>query len=110
MVLLNKLVKQISLFLLLWSEHLGLYTLQLWWITGIIQWTIIQVSPSFLRSRWYSIKIIADYVDYLELHTNTSAQTESLLHCLKQAARGISLYMNSDNTAFNQDGAIFSLN
>ena len=48
---------------------------------------------------------------HLALLADSSAQVESLLHCLKQSARGIGLYVNSDKTAFkcfNQDGAISS--
>ena len=36
----------------------------------------------------------ADYADDLVLLTNTPAQSESLLHSLKQAAEGIDLYAN----------------
>ena len=43
-------------------------------------------------------KTNADYIDDLTLLANTSAQVESLLHSLEQAAKGISLYVNSDTT------------
>ena len=55
---------------------------------------------------WY-----ADYVDDLALLADTSAQAESLLHGLKQAAGGISVYVNAnktDNMCFKQKGAILT--
>ena len=51
-----------------------------------------------------------NYFKYLHLAllANTPVQAKPLLHNLKQAARGIRLYLNSDKTefiCFNQDGA-----
>ena len=49
----------------------------------------------------------AYYVDDLTLLTNAPAQAEYLLHSLKQAARGIILYVNADKTGsmcFKQNG------
>ena len=40
----------------------------------------------------------ADYADYLKLHENISAQTESLLNGLEQAAKGIGLYMKTEQS------------
>ena len=37
-----------------------------------------------------------DYADALALLSNTPAQIESLLHCQEQAAKGTSLYVNSN--------------
>ena len=67
------------------------------------------------KSRQYPMEIITDTnsSDDLELLGNTPAYFESLLHRLEQAARSISLYLNSEKTdfmCFNQDGAISSLN
>ena len=39
-----------------------------------------------------------DYTDGLPLFINTSAQANSLLHSLEQAAGGIGLYMNANKT------------
>ena len=52
----------------------------------------------------------ADYTNDLVLLANTPVQTDSLLHNLKQAARGIGLYMNSEFMHFNQDDTLSSLN
>ena len=67
------------------------------------------------RSRQYPTETITDpdYTDDLALFANTSAQAELLLHCLKQASRGIGLNMNSEKTkfkCFKQEGAISTLN
>ena len=40
------------------------------------------------------------YADDIKLLANTSAQAESLLHSLEQAAGGIDLHMNADKTKF----------
>ena len=40
----------------------------------------------------------ADYDNYLELLTNTPAQTESLLQSLEQTAGGIGLSMKANKT------------
>ena len=67
------------------------------------------------KSKWYPTETITD-VDYagdLALLVNASAQAESLLHKLEQAARGIGLYINSDKAefiSFNKDSDISSLN
>ena len=52
------------------------------------------------RSRQYLGERILDanYKDDLVLLTNTPAQAKFLLYSLKQAARGIGLYVNSDGT------------
>ena len=52
------------------------------------------------RSRQYPAETIMDanYADDLALLTNTSAQAKTLLYSLKQDARGISLYKNTDKT------------
>ena len=39
-----------------------------------------------------------NYTDDLELHANTSAQAESLLHILGQAAEGIGFCVNANKT------------
>ena len=67
------------------------------------------------RSRRYLIEFISDvdYADDLPLITNGPSHAKSLLHSLGQAARGISLYVNSDKTelmCFNHYDAISSLN
>ena len=67
------------------------------------------------RRRQYLAETIsdADYLDDLVLPANTLPQTDSQLHNLEQAAKGISLYMNSDKIefmCFNQDGVISSIN
>ena len=52
-------------------------------------------------------------MDDLVLLGNTTAQKDSLLHGLEQAARRIGLYVNSDEkefTHFKQDGIISALN
>ena len=51
----------------------------------------------------------ADYVNDLALLTNTPAQAKWLLHSLEQAASGIDLYVNVNETNyrfFRQKGAI----
>ena len=67
-----------------------------------------------IRSRRYPAEVItgAYYADNLTLHKNTYALAKGLLHSLEQAARGISLYVNSDKTefiCFVQDRAISTL-
>ena len=67
------------------------------------------------RNRRYPAEIISDddYSDDQVFLANTPAQVECLLHSLKQAARGIGLYVKSDKTdfmCFKQDGAIATLN
>ena len=54
------------------------------------------------RNRQYPTETImdADYADDIALLANTSTQTESLLHCLKQAASGIGLHVNADKTGY----------
>ena len=55
----------------------------------------------------------ADYADDHVLLANTPAQTDSLLHRLKQEARHIDISVNSDKeefTCFKQDEAISTLN
>ena len=49
------------------------------------------------------------YADDLALLANTPAQTESLLRCLEQAARGIDLHVNANKTeymCFKREGTI----
>ena len=51
----------------------------------------------------------ADYAEDLALLANSPTQGESRLHRMKQAARGISLYVNADKTefmCFTQEGSI----
>ena len=67
------------------------------------------------QSRWYLTETImtADYIDDLALLANILGETKSLLHSLEQAARCISLYMNSDElefTCLKQDSAISTFN
>ena len=52
-----------------------------------------------ISNRRYPTETIsgADHADYLALQENTSAQAESLLHCL---IKGIDMYSNSDKTEF----------
>ena len=52
------------------------------------------------RNSGYSAEKDADFEDDLVLFANVSIQAESLLHNLKQAARGIVFYMNPDKTEF----------
>ena len=66
------------------------------------------------RRRRYSAQTItdADYADDITLLANSSAQAESLLHCLDRVAGGISFYVNVDKTeymCFNQRGDISTL-
>ena len=52
----------------------------------------------------------ADYIDDQALLTNTSAQAESLLHRLEQAARSIRFYTNkTEFMCFKQDEDISTL-
>ena len=51
----------------------------------------------------------ADHADDRGLLANTTAHDESLLHCLKQAAGSIGLYVYANKTefiCFKQDGVI----
>ena len=41
-----------------------------------------------------------DYADDMVLLANTATQAKSLLYSLEQAAGGISLHINADNTAY----------
>ena len=55
----------------------------------------------------------ADYADDIALLANASAQAESLLHSLEQAAAGVVLHVNAhkmEYMCFNQRGNIFTLN
>ena len=66
------------------------------------------------RSRRYSTKTItdADYTDDIAILANASAQAETLLHGLEQAAGGIGLHVNAHKTeymCFNQTGDISTL-
>ena len=54
-----------------------------------------------------------DYADDIAFQANTSAQAETLLHSLEQAAAGIGLHVNADKMEymwFNQRGNIVTLN
>ena len=67
------------------------------------------------RNKWYPTETISDagYADDLALLANESAEAKSLLHSLKQAARGIVLYVNSNKTElkyFKQNGFISLFN
>ena len=67
------------------------------------------------QETWYPTEFITDvdYTDDLALLANTSAKAECLLHTQEQAARGISLDVNTDKTEFmyfKQDGTIPTLN
>ena len=67
------------------------------------------------RSRHYPPETImnSDYTNNPGLLTNPLVQTECLIHCLEQTARGIGIYINLDKTklmCFKQDGAILTLN
>ena len=66
------------------------------------------------RRRRYPAKTIsdADYADDTALLANALNQTETLLHSLEQAARGIGLHVNAHKTeymCFNQTGDISTL-
>ena len=66
------------------------------------------------RSRRYPAQTItdADYANEIVLLANSSAQAESLLHSLEQAAGGIGLHINTDKMeymCFNQRGNISTL-
>ena len=53
-----------------------------------------------------------DYADDIALLANTLAQSQSLLHCLEQAASGIGLHVNTDKTefmCFNQRGGMSTI-
>ena len=54
------------------------------------------------RTRRYPAETVTDegYADDLALLLNAPAQAESLLQCLKYAARGIGLYLNANKTEF----------
>ena len=54
----------------------------------------------------------ADYADDITFLTNTPTQAKSLLHHLEQAARGISLHANTNETEYMpfKWGAISTLN
>ena len=54
------------------------------------------------RSRRYPAQTITDanYADEIALLTNTPAQAETLLHSLEQAAGGIVLNVNADQTEY----------
>ena len=41
-----------------------------------------------------------DYADDIALPANTTAQAETLLHCLEQATAGIGFYVNTDKTEY----------
>ena len=78
-----------------------------------IDWMLFYTEKA--RNKQYPVETNTDanYVDDLELLENTPAQAGLQLHSLEQAARGISLYVNLDQTGFvcfNQDCAISSLN
>ena len=65
------------------------------------------------RSRRYPAHTITDYANDIALLTNTSAQTETPLHSLEQAAAGIGLHVNADKMeymCFNQKGDISTQN
>ena len=66
-------------------------------------------------SRRYPAQTIsdADYADDIELLRNTSAQAETVLHCLERAAASIGPHVNTDKTeymCFNQRGDISTIN
>ena len=54
------------------------------------------------KSRWYPTETMTDtdYADDLALLANIPAQTESLLHNPEQAAGGIGLHKNTNETEF----------
>ena len=67
------------------------------------------------RNRRYTAETItdADYADDIALLANASAQAETLLHSLEQAAADISLHVNAhkmEYKCFNQRGDISTLN
>ena len=67
------------------------------------------------RIRRYPAKTItdADYANDIALHANATAQAETQLHSLEQAAAGIGLHVNAHKTEymrFNQTGNISTLN
>ena len=98
------------------STHLGLCNVEIWPICKCLVWFISPTAYRFLldylvifcfvsRKKFLKIKarnwqyftetiMDADYANDLALLTNEPAQTESLLHSLKQAAKNIDLYMN----------------
>ena len=63
------------------------------------------------RSRQYPAQTItdADYADDVALLANTPTKAKSLLRSLKQEAGGISLYVKTGYTCFNQ-GDMSTLN
>ena len=63
------------------------------------------------RQNYYSCRL-CEWSNVCNVHANTPAQAESLLHSLEQTAKGIGFYRNSDKTelCFNQCGAASSLN
>ena len=110
-----------------WKESLQVtldYGCQLYFIMKILDnflWMLINLIKEYgftqkmTRNRWYPAETItdADYTDDLVLLASTSAIAKSLLHSLEQAAREISLYVNSDKIQFicyKQEGAISTLN
>ena len=67
------------------------------------------------RSWWFPAETItdADYADDRVLLTNIPTKTESLLHCLEQAAGGIDFHVNAGKTGymcFNKKRDISTLN
>ena len=67
-----------------------------------------------IRSRQYPAQTYSDYPDDLALLESTSAQAESLLYSLEQAAGGIGLHVNAAKTEYmcfnqNQRGDFSSL-
>ena len=67
------------------------------------------------RSRRYPAQTImdADYTDDIALLANSPARAKTLLHSLEQAAGGVGLHVNADQTeymCFNQRGDISTSN
>ena len=69
---------------------------------GWLGWTLMKKKKQIQRGKWISAETVidADNSDDLVLLANTPAQSRSLLHSLEQAARDVSLYVNSDKTEF----------
>ena len=67
----------------------------------------------FPNFKWYFIKSCSFSPFVFRTVSSLPSQAKSLLHHLEQAARGISLCINSDKTkfvSFNRDSAMSSLN
>ena len=76
---------------------------------------LFQIDKGKKKNRRYHTQTITDtdYTDYRALLANTSAQAETLLHCLERAAAVIGLHVNAHKKecmCFKQRGDISTIN